>query len=75
MAANPNVVPGQFQDAVQVLQADDPIVFGVTMMSIGFNIDKILYFSVLLGQYKISGLAPVLKKYTGYQRGILTQVQ
>jgi hypothetical protein len=44
MAVNPNVVPGQMPAVVQpqpVLPADDPLVFCVTMMTIGFNVAMI----------------------------------
>jgi hypothetical protein len=49
MAINPNVVPGQMQAVVQphpVLPADDPLVFGVTTMSIGFNVATIQFLAM-----------------------------
>jgi hypothetical protein len=48
MAVNPNIIPGQMQAVVQpqpVLPADDPLVFGVTMMSIGFNVASIPFLA------------------------------
>jgi hypothetical protein len=44
MAVNPNVVVHQVQQAVQVpLPADDPALFGASLLVIGFNVDTIMF--------------------------------
>jgi hypothetical protein len=44
MAVNPNVVVPQVQQAVQVpLPADDPALFGASLLAIGFNVDTIMF--------------------------------
>jgi hypothetical protein len=48
MALNPNIVPGQMKAVVPpqpVLPADDPLVFGVTMMTIDFNVAMIQFLA------------------------------
>jgi hypothetical protein len=44
MADNPNVVMPQVQQAVHVpLPADDPALFGASLLVIGFNVDTIIW--------------------------------
>jgi hypothetical protein len=44
MAVNPNVIVPQVQQAVQVpLPADDPALFGASLLVIGFNVDTIMF--------------------------------